>query len=99
MCRCYCATVIVLRCHACPHAGLLIGLGESRQQRLADLVLIRDLHQQHGHIQEVIIQSFRWVLGQGLACLPLVAATIGYLGAGVPALLAVATVWWQLQEL
>lgn len=44
--------------------GLLIGLGETRQERLADLLLIQQLQQQYGHIQEVIIQNFRCVCMQ-----------------------------------
>lgn len=44
---------------SCFVAGLLIGLGESRQERLIDLLLLRELHQQYGHIQEIIIQNFR----------------------------------------
>lgn len=39
--------------------GLLIGIGESRQERIDSLLAIYDLHQQYGHIQEVIIQNFR----------------------------------------
>ena len=39
--------------------GLLIGIGESRLERIEDLLAIRELHQTHGHIQEVIIQNFR----------------------------------------
>jgi FO synthase len=39
--------------------GLLIGIGETRQERIDALVAIRDLHARHGHIQEVIIQNFR----------------------------------------
>jgi FO synthase len=39
--------------------GLLIGIGETRAERVEALVAIRDLHRQHGHIQEVIIQNFR----------------------------------------
>jgi FO synthase len=39
--------------------GLLIGIGETRAERIAALVAIRDAHRQHGHIQEVIIQNFR----------------------------------------
>ena len=39
--------------------GILIGIGETREQRLNDLHLIRDLHEEHGHIQEIIIQNFR----------------------------------------
>ncbi|MBV9835655.1 MAG: 7,8-didemethyl-8-hydroxy-5-deazariboflavin synthase CofG, partial [Alphaproteobacteria bacterium] len=39
--------------------GILIGIGETRQERIESLEAIRDLHAQHGHIQEVIIQNFR----------------------------------------
>ncbi len=39
--------------------GLLIGIGESRTERIEALLAIRDLHRQYGHIQEVIIQNFR----------------------------------------
>lgn len=39
--------------------GILIGIGETRQERIDALVAIRDLHFRFGHIQEVIIQNFR----------------------------------------
>ena len=39
--------------------GILIGIGETRAERLESLVAIRDLHAAHGHIQEVIVQNFR----------------------------------------
>ena len=39
--------------------GILIGIGESLEDRVAALIAIRDLHQRYGHIQEVIIQNFR----------------------------------------
>jgi FO synthase len=39
--------------------GILIGIGETRAERLESLLAIRDLHAQHGHIQEVIVQNFR----------------------------------------
>jgi FO synthase len=39
--------------------GLLIGIGESLQDRVDALLAIRDLHERYGHIQEVIIQNFR----------------------------------------
>ena len=38
--------------------GLLIGIGETRQERLDALLKIRESHQRYGHIQEVIIQNF-----------------------------------------
>eukprot|EP00850_Spirogloea_muscicola_P009178 SM000051S17538 [mRNA] locus=s51:118416:129364:- [translate_table: standard] len=40
-------------------SGLLIGIGESREDRVTDLLALRDLHLRHGHIQELIIQNFR----------------------------------------
>lgn len=39
--------------------GILIGIGESRENRVEALLAIRDLHERYGHIQEVIIQNFR----------------------------------------
>jgi FO synthase len=38
--------------------GLLIGIGETRAERVDALLAIRDLHARYGHIQEVIIQNF-----------------------------------------
>jgi 7,8-didemethyl-8-hydroxy-5-deazariboflavin synthase CofG subunit len=39
--------------------GLLIGIGESLDDRVDTLLAIRDLHDRYGHIQEVIVQNFR----------------------------------------
>jgi FO synthase len=39
--------------------GILIGIGESAEDRVEALIAIRDLHRRYGHIQEVIIQNFR----------------------------------------
>jgi FO synthase len=39
--------------------GILIGIGETPEERVDALVAIRDLHERYGHIQEVIIQNFR----------------------------------------
>ena len=39
--------------------GILIGIGETRQERIEALLAVADLHRRHGHIQEVIIQNFR----------------------------------------
>jgi len=39
--------------------GLLIGIGESLEDRVDTLLAIRDLHDRYGHIQEVIVQNFR----------------------------------------
>jgi len=38
--------------------GLLLGIGEKFQDRVNDLLLIKELHHKYGHIQEVIIQNF-----------------------------------------
>ena len=39
--------------------GMLIGIGESVEDRVDTLLAIRALHEQYGHIQEVIVQNFR----------------------------------------
>jgi 7,8-didemethyl-8-hydroxy-5-deazariboflavin synthase CofG subunit len=39
--------------------GILIGIGESPEDRVDALIAIRELHRHYGHIQEVIIQNFR----------------------------------------
>jgi FO synthase len=39
--------------------GILIGIGETREERVDSLIAIRELHEMYGHIQEVIIQNFR----------------------------------------
>lgn len=39
--------------------GLLIGIGETRLERIESLLAIAELHERYGHIQEVIIQNFR----------------------------------------
>jgi len=39
--------------------GILIGIGESLHDRIDSLLAIRRLHDEYGHIQEVIIQNFR----------------------------------------
>src|SRR5437660_3977717 len=39
--------------------GILIGIGETLEERVDSLVAIRDLHEKYGHIQEVIVQNFR----------------------------------------
>jgi FO synthase len=38
--------------------GLLVGIGESRADRLATLTAIAASHARHGHVQEVIVQNF-----------------------------------------
>jgi FO synthase len=39
--------------------GILIGIGETRAERVDALLAIREIHERHGHVQEVIIQNFR----------------------------------------
>lgn len=40
-------------------SGLLIGIGENRRERVETLLALRDAHERHGHIQEIIVQNFR----------------------------------------
>ncbi len=39
--------------------GILIGIGETRKERIETLLAIRDSHRRYGHVQEVIVQNFR----------------------------------------
>jgi FO synthase len=39
--------------------GILIGIGETLEERVETLIAIRNLHEKYGHIQEVIVQNFR----------------------------------------
>jgi len=39
--------------------GILIGIGETLRDRIDSLLAIKRLHDEYGHIQEVIIQNFR----------------------------------------
>jgi 7,8-didemethyl-8-hydroxy-5-deazariboflavin synthase CofG subunit len=39
--------------------GILIGIGETLEERVDSLLAIRGLHEKYGHIQEVIVQNFR----------------------------------------
>jgi FO synthase len=50
--------------------GLLIGIGETRRERIEALLAIRDLHEAHGHIQELIVQNFRAKPGTAMAKAP-----------------------------
>jgi FO synthase len=43
--------------------GILVGIGETRRERVESLLAIRRAHRAHGHIQEVIVQNFRAVPG------------------------------------
>ncbi len=50
--------------------GLLIGIGESRAERIEALLAIRELAERHRHVQEVIIQNFRAKAGTRMAAAP-----------------------------
>src|SRR5262249_48139184 len=39
--------------------GILIGIGETMDERIDSLLAIRAMHEKYGHIQEVIVQNFR----------------------------------------
>ncbi len=39
--------------------GILIGIGETRRERIEALLALREQHEAHGHLQEIIIQNFR----------------------------------------
>src|SRR5947208_5853303 len=38
--------------------GILIGIGETEEERVDSLLAIRGLHERYGHIQEVLVQPF-----------------------------------------
>ncbi len=40
-------------------SGILIGIGETREERVESMLALRDIQNDHGHIQEIIIQNFR----------------------------------------
>jgi 7,8-didemethyl-8-hydroxy-5-deazariboflavin synthase CofG subunit len=50
--------------------GILIGIGETLEERVDTLIAIRDLHAAYGHIQEVIVQNFRAKQGTQMAHWP-----------------------------
>jgi FO synthase len=50
--------------------GILIGIGETRRERLEALLAIRELHERFGHVQEVIVQNFRAKPGTRMAAAP-----------------------------
>jgi FO synthase len=51
-------------------SGILIGIGETRAERLEALGALRALHERHGHLQEVIVQNFRAKPGTRMAAHP-----------------------------
>jgi FO synthase len=50
--------------------GILVGIGESLQDRIDALAAIAESHERHGHVQEVIVQNFLPKLGTGMANAP-----------------------------
>jgi FO synthase len=50
--------------------GILVGIGETRRERVESLLAIRELHRRHGHVQEVIVQNFRAVPGVPMSHAP-----------------------------
>lgn len=51
-------------------SGILIGIGETRRERIESLLALRALHAQYGHLQEVIVQNFRAKPGTRMAQAP-----------------------------
>ncbi len=47
--------------------GILVGIGDTREDRIESLLAIRDLHKKFGHVQEVIVQNFRAKPGTAMA--------------------------------
>lgn len=50
--------------------GILIGIGETRRERIESLLAIREIHEEFGHVQEIIIQNFRAKLGTKMVDAP-----------------------------
>ena len=50
--------------------GILIGIGETRRERIESLLAIREVHQEFGHIQEIIVQNFRAKTGTKMRLAP-----------------------------
>ena len=51
-------------------SGILIGIGETRRERVESLLALRKIHLRHGHLQEVIVQNFRAKPGTLMASAP-----------------------------
>jgi 7,8-didemethyl-8-hydroxy-5-deazariboflavin synthase CofG subunit len=50
--------------------GLLVGIGETQEELVESLFVIKNLHKEHGHIQEVILQNFEPKPETGMANFP-----------------------------
>ncbi len=51
-------------------SGILIGIGETRLERIESLLALRAIHAEHGHVQEIIVQNFRAKPGTKMARAP-----------------------------
>jgi FO synthase len=51
-------------------SGILIGIGETRRERIESLLALRALHARHDHLQEIIVQNFRAKAGTAMAEAP-----------------------------
>jgi FO synthase len=51
-------------------SGVLIGIGETREERIDALLALKALGEEHGHVQEVIVQNFRAKPGTRMAAHP-----------------------------
>src|SRR6187401_255643 len=51
-------------------SGILIGIGETREERIDALLALRALGEEHAHVQEVIVQNFRAKPGTRMAAYP-----------------------------
>ena len=51
-------------------SGILIGIGETREERPRGLLALKALGDELGHVQEVIVQNFRAKPGTRMAAIP-----------------------------
>lgn len=51
-------------------SGIRMGIGETRQQRIKALLALRDLDDEYGHLQEIVIQNYRRAPDAGMAGVP-----------------------------
>ncbi len=51
-------------------SGILIGIGETREERIDAILALKALGEEHGHLQEVIVQNFRAKAGTRMAAHP-----------------------------
>ena len=58
------------RLHVPFTTGLLVGIGETIEERVDTLLAIREQHERHGHLQECIVQNFRAKPGTRMALAP-----------------------------